>query len=112
MAERLDAVVHAQFAFLGEHYELSKLINREAVSGTVEALELQDGFVATWIRTWRDTIAEAADLRPGTDLDAAAEAVKCCVWGIFSVYLAVDPGDFDAEASMAAMVTTMTAALT
>jgi AcrR family transcriptional regulator len=111
LAERLEVVATAELALVRRHYELARLVTRESANGTPEALAVSDGFVDGWVRTWRDTLAGAEDIRPDIDLDAAAEAIKCCMWGIVSVMLLGDRPAFDPELSVRAMVTTMAAGL-
>jgi hypothetical protein len=66
--------------------------------------------VERWLATWREVIDGAVDVRPDLDLDVASEAIKCAMWGALSVWISKD--DFDVEASLRAIVATMTAAFT
>ena len=110
--DRLAIVAGAQLDLVRTHEEFVRLVYREAANGTHEANDFSQSFVDTWIATWRGVIAEADDVREDVDLDLAAEAIKCAMWGIISVYLTVDSAHFDANASVHALVTTMALALT
>ncbi len=108
IAERLEVVAAVQLQVARSRREIARLIMREASSGNPEADELSTELVEGWLATWRRAIAEASDVRPDVDLDAATEAIKCAVWGVLQVSLSKD--DFDVEASLRAIVATMTVA--
>jgi AcrR family transcriptional regulator len=110
MAGRLTVVAAAQLEVVRTRREIARLILRESATGNPEAHELSTELVEGWLATWRHVIGAAADVRDDIDLDLATEAVKCAVWGALSVSLTND--DFDVEASLRAIVSTMTAAFT
>jgi AcrR family transcriptional regulator len=110
VAGRLETVAFAELEIARAGREFARLVNRESSNGNPEALEISGEFAQRWIATLRNVIAGASDVRPDLDLDAAAEAVKCAMWGAFQVYLSKD--DFDVETSLRAIVTTFALALT
>ena len=40
-----------------------------------------------WRERWRNVLAGSNDVRPGADLDAAADCIATFLWGLFVEYL-------------------------
>jgi AcrR family transcriptional regulator len=76
-----------EFARLVADREFLRLMQREAVLGDVDALEVGSFLAVAWRERWHDTLARATDVAPGTDLTAAADCIATFLWGLFVEYL-------------------------
>src|SRR4051794_20450949 len=64
-----------EFARLVADQEFLRLMQREAVLGDTDALEVGALLAVAWRERWHDTLARATDVVDGADLDAAAECI-------------------------------------
>ena len=76
-----------EFARLVADREFLRLMQREAVLGDTDALEVGTVLAVAWRERWRDTLARATDVAPGADLTAAADCIATFLWGLFVEYL-------------------------
>ena len=76
-----------EFERLVADREFLRLMQREAVLGDVDALEVGSFLAVAWRERWHDTLARATDVAPGADLSAAADCIATFLWGLFVEYL-------------------------
>lgn len=76
-----------EFARLVVDREFLRLMQREAVLGDVDALEVGSFLAVAWRERWHDTLARATDVEPDADLTAAADCIATFLWGLFVEYL-------------------------
>lgn len=76
-----------EFARLLDDEEFLRLMQREAVLGDADALEVGGTLALGWRARWRTVLGEADDLEPSTDIAAAAEVIVTFLWGLFVEYL-------------------------
>src|SRR6266540_524767 len=77
----------AEFSRLVADEEFLRLMQREAVLGDEDALEVGAVLGEIWRARWRLVLAGADDLAARADLDAAADAIATFLWGLFVDYL-------------------------
>ena len=76
-----------EFARLVEDEDFLRLMQREAVFGDDDALEVGRHLDAEWRARWRDVLAGSADVAPGADVTSAADCIATFLWGLFVQYL-------------------------
>jgi len=76
-----------EFARLLDDEEFLRLMQREAVLGDTDALEVGGTLAIAWREGWCDVLRGSADLEPTTDVVAAAEVIVTFLWGLFVEYL-------------------------
>ena len=76
-----------EFARLLDDEEFLRLMQREAVLGDADALEVGGTLALAWRERWRSVLGEADDLEPSSDVEAAAEVIVTFLWGLFVEYL-------------------------
>ncbi len=76
-----------EFARLLDDAEFLRLMQREAVLGDADALEVGGALAIAWRERWRDLLNGADDLEPTADVAAAAEVIVTFLWGLFVEYL-------------------------
>ena len=73
-----------------EQREFLSLMQREAVLGDEDALEVGLTLAALWRTRWHAALARATDVAPGADLEVAADCIATFLWGLFVEYLSRD----------------------
>lgn len=76
-----------EFARLLDDEEFLRLMQREAVLGDTDALEVGGTLALGWRERWCDVLRDSDDLEPTTDVVAAAEVIVTFLWGLFVEYL-------------------------
>lgn len=76
-----------EFARLLDDEEFLSLMQREAVLGDTDALEVGGTLALGWRERWCDVLRDSDDLEPTTDVVAAAEVIVTFLWGLFVEYL-------------------------
>jgi hypothetical protein len=76
-----------EFARLVADREFLRLMQREAVLGDVDALEVGTFLATAWRERWHHTLERATDVAPDADLTAAADCIATFLWGLFVEYL-------------------------
>jgi len=76
-----------EFARLLDDAEFLRLMQREAVLGDVDALEVGGALAEDWRTRWQAVLAGSDDLEPGADVVAAADVIATFLWGLFVEYL-------------------------
>jgi AcrR family transcriptional regulator len=76
-----------EFARLLDDAEFLRLMQREAVLGDTDALEVGGALAEDWRTRWQAVLAGADDLSPDADLSAAADVIATFLWGLFVEYL-------------------------
>ncbi len=76
-----------EFARLVDDAEFLRLMQREAVLGDTEALEVGAALAAAWRSRWQVVLAGSADVAPGADIVAAADVIATFLWGLFVEFL-------------------------
>jgi len=94
----LDGLV-AQADFIG-------LMQREAVLGDNDALEVGKTLREAWDNCWAEVLLGAEDLAPHVDVRAAAVCIATFLWGVYAEYLQRrDAAVYDRIPTFAALVT-------
>lgn len=90
-SHRLEARIVEQagreFARLLDDAEFLRLMQREAVLGDADALEVGGALSDDWRARWQTVLAGAEDLAPDADVVAAADVIATFLWGLFVEYL-------------------------
>ncbi len=76
-----------EFAGLVDDAEFLRLMQREAVLGDAEALEVGAALSDDWRARWQVVLTESDDLAPDADVAAAADVIATFLWGLFVEYL-------------------------
>jgi len=76
-----------EFALLLDDAEFLRLMQREAVLGDTDALEVGGALAEDWRTRWQAVLAGADDLSPAADISAAADVIATFLWGLFVEYL-------------------------
>jgi AcrR family transcriptional regulator len=76
-----------EFARLVDDTEFLRLMQREAVLGDADALEVGAALGDAWRSRWRGVIADAVDVAPDVDVAATADVIVTFLWGLFVEYL-------------------------
>ena len=76
-----------EFARLLDDAEFLRLMQREAVLGDTDALEVGGALAEDWRTRWQAVLAGADDLSPTADVSAAADVIATFLWGLFVEYL-------------------------
>jgi AcrR family transcriptional regulator len=76
-----------EFARLVDDAEFLRLMQREAVLGDAEALEVGAALSDEWRSRWRVVLTESDDVAPDADVAAAADVIATFLWGLFVEYL-------------------------
>jgi AcrR family transcriptional regulator len=76
-----------EFARLVDDAEFLRLMQREAVLGDAEALEVGAALSDDWRARWQVVLTESDDLAPDADVAAAADVIATFLWGLFVEYL-------------------------
>ena len=84
---RVIEQAHAEFERLVGNAEFLRHMQRESVFGDDDARDVGTALAAQWRERWRNVLAGSADVRPGADLDAAADCIATFLWGLFVEYL-------------------------
>ena len=90
VATMISAQAGQEFARLVADREFLRLMQREAVLGDSDALEVGSVLAAAWRERWYDTLNRGTDVAAGADLHAAAECIATFLWGLFVEYLTRD----------------------
>ena len=85
---RIVAQARREFARLVEDEEFLRLMQREAVLGDPDALEVGRLLNENWRARWRAVLASATDVDSNADLDEAAGVITTFLWGLYVEYLA------------------------
>jgi AcrR family transcriptional regulator len=76
-----------EFARLVDDADFLRLMQREAVLGDADALEVGGELAAAWRERWQAVLVGADDLAPGADVAAASDVIVTFLWGLFVEYL-------------------------
>ncbi len=76
-----------EFERLVADEEFLRLMQREAVLGDTDALEVGALLAVAWRERWYGTLARGTDVSADADLHAAAECIATFLWGLFVEYL-------------------------
>jgi AcrR family transcriptional regulator len=76
-----------EFRGLVADREFLRLMQREAVLGDPDALEVQAALASEWRERWADVLQLGTDLDPAADLRAAADGIATFLWGLFVDHL-------------------------
>jgi AcrR family transcriptional regulator len=77
-----------EFARLVDDADFLRLMQREAVLGDADALEVGAALATEWRDRWLAVLAESRDVRAErVDLTAAADVIVTFLWGLFVEYL-------------------------
>jgi AcrR family transcriptional regulator len=76
-----------EFARLLDDAEFLRLMQREAVLGDTDALEVGGALAEDWRTRWQAVLAGAEDLAPTADISTAADVIATFLWGLFVEYL-------------------------
>jgi AcrR family transcriptional regulator len=76
-----------EFAGLVENADFLRHMQRESVLGDEDAREAGEVLAAQWRERWHLVLVGADDVKPGADLDAAADCIATFLWGLFVEYL-------------------------
>ncbi|MCU1456096.1 MAG: DNA-binding transcriptional repressor AcrR [Actinomycetia bacterium] len=91
---------------LVEHADFIGLMQREAVLGDVDALEVGRTLREAWDSCWAEVLLGAEDLAPDVDVHAAAVCIATFLWGVFAEYIQRrDSSAYDRIPAFAALVT-------
>jgi|GEM_PF-2512190 len=85
--DRIVEQAGREFARLLDDAEFLRLMQREAVLGDVDALEVGGALAEDWRTRWQAVLAGSDDLEPGADVVAAADVIATFLWGLFVEYL-------------------------
>jgi AcrR family transcriptional regulator len=76
-----------EFARLLDDAEFLRLMQREAVLGDADALEVGGALAVDWRSRWQTVLADSEDIAPTADVVAAADVIATFLWGLFVEYL-------------------------
>jgi AcrR family transcriptional regulator len=76
-----------EFRGLVADREFLRLMQREAVLGDPDALEVQGALALEWRRRWHEVLLLGTDVAPDAELAVAADAIVTFLWGLFVDYL-------------------------
>lgn len=103
---RITEQARRELDCLVEHADFIGLMQREAVLGDTDALEVGRTLREGWDSCWAEVLRGAEDLAPGVDVQAAAVCIATFLWGVFAEYLQRrDAGVYDRIPAFAALVT-------
>jgi AcrR family transcriptional regulator len=84
---RIVERARTEFAGLVENADFLRHMQRESVLGDEDAREAGEVLAAQWRERWHLVLVGADDVKPGADLDAAADCIATFLWGLFVEYL-------------------------
>ena len=87
VATRIVEQARREFAHLVADVDFMRLMQREAVLGDDDALEVGRRLRDEWQGRWREVLAGSSDLSPRADVTTAAECIATFLWGLFVQYL-------------------------
>ena len=87
VAARVVEQAAREFARLLDDEEFLRLMQREAVLGDADALEVGGTLALGWRERWREVLSGADDVDPAADVSTAAEVIVTFLWGLFVEYL-------------------------
>jgi AcrR family transcriptional regulator len=76
-----------EFARLVDDAEFLRLMQREAVLGDAEALEVGAALSEDWRSRWQVVLVDSDDLASDADVVAAADVIATFLWGLFVEFL-------------------------
>jgi AcrR family transcriptional regulator len=86
--DRIVEQAGREFARLVDDADFLRLMQREAVLGDPDALEVGAGLALDWRARWQSVLAGSSDVRAdGVDLGDAADVIATFLWGLFVEYL-------------------------
>lgn len=85
--QRIVEQARREFARLIDDEDFLRLMQREAVLGDRDALEVGQTLGVRWRERWRVVLSGATDLDPRADVIAAADVITTFLWGLFVEYL-------------------------
>jgi AcrR family transcriptional regulator len=87
VAARIVEQARYEFARLVEDEDFLRLMQREAVFGDDDALDVGRRLGDEWRARWRAVLAGSSDIAGSADVTAAADCIATFLWGLFVQYL-------------------------
>jgi len=85
--DRIVERARLEFGRLVSDEEFLRLMQREAVLGDEDALQVGSALSTQWRERWQLVLAGSDDIDARADLEAAADAIATFLWGLFVDYL-------------------------